>query len=363
MLPRETFIEMTGEGVLNFSITGKIKRKMPENLDMIVEWNNRLWGCSNKDNTIYASKLGDPTNWHYYQGTGLDSFYAEQGTDEAWTGIAEYSGHLIFFKPNSMTRVYGTAPSNFQITATKAYGVEPGSRKSVLTINDTVYYKSAIGIMAYQGGVPVCISEKLLRKFKNVIAGTEGTKYYASVMYSDGTGGALIVYDIDSGMWHKEDAFRFTDACKIGDKIYCISSSENILTCSENLMCSEDLVCSSELVEGKVVIINPDTPTEEPFSWMATFGPFDEYIEEHKIYSKLALRIKAVGVASVNVYISINEGDWELVESYDTVSTKGDYIPIIPRRCDRYAVKIEGTGDCEIKSLTRRIRKGSFGRL
>ena len=35
----------------------KVERVVPE-LDFFMEWNNRLWGVSNKDNTIYASKLG-----------------------------------------------------------------------------------------------------------------------------------------------------------------------------------------------------------------------------------------------------------------------------------------------------------------
>lgn len=370
VLPRETFIEMTGEGATSISLTSidsttpAITRMMPT-LDYIVEWNNRLWGCSSADNTIYASKLGDPSNWQYYQGTSMDSYYAEQGTDEAWTGIAEYSGHIIFFKPNSMTRVYGTAPSNYQVTSTKAYGVEQGSSESILTINDTVFYKSAIGIMAYRGGIPYCISDKLNKRFKNVFAGTEGTKYYASCIIEEGQSymGRLLVFDIAKGLWHMEDDLRFTNACKIGDKIYCALAEASLL-CDTDVMCRKDLMVQPE-VEQATSIINPDEPTEsyEDIEWMATFGPFDEYIEEHKIYSKLALRIKANGEASAKVYISINEGPWEQVEYYPQVSTKGDFIPIIPRRCDRYSIKIEGNGKIEIKSLTRRVRQGSFGRL
>lgn len=366
VLPAETFIEMTGAGVSSLTITGTIKRTVPS-LNFIVEWNNRLWGCSNADNTIYACKLGDPTNWQYYQGTSMDSYYAEQGTDEMFTGIAEYSGHLIFFKPNSMTRVYGTAPSNYQITNAKAYGVEDGSSSSILTINDTVFYKSAIGIMAYQGGIPYCISEKLNRRFKNVVAGTEGTKYYASCVIENGESyeGRTIVFDIEKGMWHKEDDLRFTQSCKIGDQIYCVTASAEILVCDTDVICNRSLMVSTDIVEGDAIIINPEEPTEayEDIEWMAQFGPFDEYIEEHKIYSKLAMRIKANGDASARVFISINEGPWEQVEYYPHVSTKGDFIPIIPRRCDRYSVKIEGKGNMEVKSLTRRVRQGTFGRL
>lgn len=368
ILPLNTFIEMVGEGATAVSLapSSTISRTMP-NLDLIVEWNNRLWGCSNADNTIYASKLGDPSNWQYFQGTSMDSYYAQQGTDEVFTGIAEYSGHLIFFKPNSICRVYGTAPSNYQTTTAKAFGVEVGSGRSVLTINDTVFYKSEIGIMAYQGGIPFCISDKINWKMKNVVAATEGRKYYASCLVRDNGEykGRLLVFDIGRGMWHLEDDFRFTDACKIGDEIYCTTASADILVCDTDVFCAEDLMVGSDYIEGDVVIINPEEPTENytDINWMAVFGPFDEYIEEHKIYSKLAIRLKANGQASANVYISINEGPWEQVENYETVSTKGDFIPIIPRRCDRYSVKVEGNGNCEMKSLTRRVRRGSFGRL
>ena len=161
-LPRETFIELTGEGATNIVFTGNIKREVPD-IKHVIEWNNRLCGVSDEDNTIYACKLGDPKNWKYYQGTALDSYYAQQGTDEQWTGCAAYSSHLIFFKENRMTKIYGTSPSTFQVSNTRCFGVEKGSSKSVVVLNNVVLYKSTIGIMAYEGGDPylyLCFAEK-----------------------------------------------------------------------------------------------------------------------------------------------------------------------------------------------------------
>ncbi len=389
VLPRETFIEMTGEGATSVKLAQNttITRPVPD-LDQVIEWNNRLWGASNADNTIYACKLGDPTNWNYYQGTSMDSYYAEQGTDGVWTGVALYSNHLLFFKQDSICRVYGTAPSNYQITNTDAFGVEQGSRQSVVTINDTVFYKSKIGIMAYSGGTPYCISDGLNVEFKDVVAGTEKRKYYASIHTKAG-GYELMVFDTERNLWHKEDNTRFRSCATIDNKLYYVSFKDELLTCSETLPCSEWLLVGDGSVEGSVGIVNPVSATEADYNikWRAVFGPFDEYIEEHKIYSKLALRLKTsygpdnditdendaaietdTGHAlildrTVKVYISINEGPWELVETYDPPRTKGDFIPIIPRRCDRYSVMIEGEGKCEIKSLTRRVRQGTFGRL
>lgn len=365
VMPRETFIELTGEGATGIHFTGTISRTMPD-LDFITEWNNRLWGASNEDNTVYACKLGDPTNWHYFQGTGLDSYYAQQGTDGLWSGVGVYSGHIIFFKPNGMCRIYGTAPSNFQVTSTKCYGVEDGSRLSIVTINDVVYYKSLIGIMAYSGGTPVCISEKLGGEFANVVAGSEGQKYYASVQRTGQEGGfSLVVYDIEKGIWMKEDNLRIRGTCDLDNRLHAISYDDDELTCGNDIYASPYLVCGEGNTAGKIYIMNPIDATEksEDIEWSGTFGPFHEYIENKKIYSKLSLRLKAKEKASAQVYISLDEGAWELVKSYDLTETGGAVIPIVPRRCDRYSIKVEGKGNCEIVSLTRRVRAGSFGRL
>lgn len=364
VLPRETFIELTGEGATNITFDGFIKRTMPD-MDYVMEWNNRLWGCNTEENIIYACKLGDPTNWHYYQGTALDSYYAQQGTDGKWTGMGVYSSHIIFFKSDSMTKVYGTSPSTFQVVNTKCYGVESGSEKSVVTINDVVYYKSAIGIMAYEGGTPVCISEKLGTNFANVVAGTEGSKYYASCQNKK-SGYEMLVYDVSKGVWHREDNTRMRDCCTIQNRLYFITYNNTELLCSLITYCSATLTCGgAETASGAVTIVNPAIERERyaDLTWSATFGPFDEYIEEHKIYSKLALRLKANGPSTVKVYISMDEGEWELVKEFSSAQTNGEVIPIVPRRCDRYSVKIDGKGNCEIASLTRRVRMGSFGKL
>lgn len=342
VLPRETFIELTGDGATNIRFTGTVKREIPD-IHHVIEWNNRLWGASDNDNTIYACKLGDPKNWKYYQGTSLDSYYAQQGTDENWTGSATYSSHLIFFKQNSMTRIYGTSPSSFQLSNTVCYGVEQGSSKSVVVINDKVFYKSTIGIMAYEGGTPYSITEKLNMKFKNVVGGTEGIKYYASIQKEDDTY-ELLVLDIDKAVWHKEDEIRFRDCCTLDGRLYFISDE-----------------AYGSFEADKMYVINPEEASENLYDrdWMAVFGPFDEYVENQKIYSKMSLRFIAQPRTRLNVYIKMDDGDWEIVRKFEYTRTGGEDVPIIPRRCDRFSIKVSGKGDCEIKSLTRRFRRGS----
>lgn len=334
----ETFIELLGEGVTSATFTGTVKREVPEDLTHVIEWNNRLWGVSDADNTVYACKLGDPTNWQYYQGTSMDSYYAQQGTDEVWTGSAAYSAHLIFFKQNSMCKIYGTSPSSYQVVNAKVFGVEEGSSKSIVVLNDVVFYKSTLGIMAYEGGTPYSIGEKLNAKFKNVVSGTDGIKYYASVEREDESHEVLVL-DVEKALWHKEDDKAFRDTCTLDGRMYFIA-------------------------DDKVYVTNPEEPSESRLmKWSATFGPFDEYIEDRKIYSRLSLRFLAKPKSIIKVYIKMDNGGWETVGEFAFTETGGETIPIVPRRCDRYSIRIDGVGECEIKSLTRRVRRGTSGKL
>lgn len=341
-LPRESFIELTGDGATGITFTGTVKREIPD-VDHVIEWNNRLWGASDADNTIYACKLGDPKNWKYYQGTSLDSFYAQQGTDETWTGSAAYSSHLIFFKENRMTKIYGTSPSTFQITNTRCFGVEQGSSRSVVVLNNVVLYKSTIGIMAYEGGDPYCISERLNCKFSNVVAGTEGIKYYASIEKEDGTY-ELVVLDMDRACWHREDDVRFRSCTILGARLLFISD-----------------VDTDAFEADKIYVINPETASETKIErkWEAVFGPFDEHIEDQKIYSRMSIRFIAETGTKITLSIKTDDNEWEIIRKFEYAETSGETVTIVPRRCDRFSIRIAGKGDCEIKSLTRRFRRGS----
>ena len=178
------------------------------------------------------------------QSTAADSYYAQQGTDGRWTGCAPYSSHIVFFKQNSITKIYGTSPSNFQIVNIQCYGLQQGSKRSAVSINDRIFYKSVVGIMVYDGGVPYCISDKLNSTFKNVVGGTEGLKYYASVQNKKG-GFELLVFDIEKGVWHKEDATRYQDTCNVDNKMYYVTHTAESLKCSNDVITSDWTICGS----------------------------------------------------------------------------------------------------------------------
>lgn len=337
--PDETFIFVTSGGntKVTVNVTSiEIARKCPD-LDFVMESNNRLWGVSNADNTIYACKLGDPTNWAYFQNTTVDSYYAEQGTDGEWTGCAAYPTHLLFFKEDYIHKVYGSKPATYQIETAQCHALEKGSSKSIAIINETVLYKSRLGIMAYAGGVPRLISDNFgTDVYTDAIAGTDGIKYYVSVLRENSP--ELLVFDMERFLWHKEDSVKVRDFAYHNGKLLFINDADD-----------------------KIYEVASDNPmaSETDIEWYAELGPFDEYLEDKKVYSQLKMRLSFAKSSELNVLISIDGGDWEILSRFINDRDKTEMLPIVPRRCDKFAIRLEGKGYCRIDSLVRIYRQST----
>lgn len=319
-------------------VTLDIDRSSP-NLDYVMEHNNRLWGVSNEDNTIYACKLGDPTNWGYFQNTALDSYYAEQGSDGEWTGLAPYSTHLCFFKEDCIHKVYGSYPAEYQIVTAICNGVEKGSQKSLAFMNDAIFYKSRVGIMAYSGGYPQLISSQFGNtKYKNVVAGTDGRRYYACMEEVKTGDHVLMVYDTEYNEWHKQDDLEAT----------CFTYING------------NLICAADGQITPLQLVADDETGDNTIEWMAQLGPFDEYLEDKKIYSRIKMRYKMPEGSAFKVYISADEGAWEEVAHVISETDRIEEVFVTPVRCDCFSVKIEGEGYCKIKSMVREFRVSSM---
>ena len=309
-----------------------ITRTAPD-LDFVMEYNNRLWGCSGS--TIYASKLGDPTNWNYFNGLSMDSYAVDVGSDGDFTGCAATPSHLVFFKDNVLHKLYGSKPSNYQTTDLKADGVQKGCENSLCLINGVLYYKSRNGVMAYDSGVPECVSYALGEEsFREAAAGTDGVKYYISMQKAHDETWHLFVFDPRNGMWHREDethAQQFT--CCAGDLTYIDAKTGKIMATSGG--------------------------TDEKIHWYAQLGEFIEYSEDKKIYSKIKVRMKLDAGASVTISVSTDSGAYQTVSTVYAQSERVAYIPIIPIRCDRFAIRLDGVGGCKVESIVREYTSGS----
>lgn len=321
-----------------------IARKMPK-MDFVIESNNRLWGCRygtnhNGDivNEIYASKLGDFKNWNCFMGISTDSYAASCGTDGPFTGAITHLGYPLFFKENCVHKVYGDYPANFRLQNTACRGVQKGSHKSLAIVNETLFYKSSNAVCAYDGSLPVEMSTELGDvRYSDAVACGHGNKYYIDMKDAEGKY-HLFVYDTAKRMWHKEDNLQVDAFCSYGGEVYAIESgTKNIIT-----------------------LHGSGTKDEVKVPWMVETGLVGMSMPDMKYISRLLIRMALEIGARVEISIQYDSmGDWEQVCQMTVTNLRSFAVPIRPRRCDHFRVRIEGVGQGKIYSITKTIEQGS----
>lgn len=321
-----------------------VERKAPR-MDYVTEAGNRLWGCrygvaENGDvvNEIYACKLGDFKNWKCHMGLSTDSYAASVGTDGQFTGSITHLGYPIFFKENAMHKVYPSGSGAHSIQDTACKGVQRGCWKSLKIVGDVLYYKARSGICAYDGSLPQEISSALGETaYSDAVAGSIGNKYYVSMRRTDGTW-HLFVYDAAKGLWHREDNLRADAFCAFDGELYCIDHGT-----------------------GKIItLLGSGTELETAVPWMAETGDLGISSPDMKYVSRMTVRMSMAAGSSMRFYIRYDLSDtWEEVCSVEATSLRSYSIPIRPRRCDHFRMRIEGTGAAHIYSITKTIEQGS----
>lgn len=321
-----------------------VSRKMPV-MDYIVESNNRLWGCrygTNEDgevvNEIYACKQGDFKNWNCFMNLSTDSYAASCGTDGQFTGAITHLGYPLFFKENCIHKVYGDYPANFQLQNTTCRGVQRGSHRSLAIVNETLFYKAGSAVCAYDGSLPVEMSSALGEvRYSDAVAGAHGNKYYITMKGTDKKY-HLFVFDTAKGMWHKEDNLNADCFCSFQNEMYCIDhSTKSIIT-----------------------MLGSGTQDKAKVPWMVETGLIGMTMPDMKYISKLLIRMALEVGSKVDVSIQYDSvGDWEPVCQMTSTSLRSFAVPVRPRRCDHFRIRIEGEGDSKIYSVTKTIEQGS----
>lgn len=329
-----------------------IARKMPE-MDFVIESGNRLWGCKygmvdgKTVNEIYASKLGDFRNWNCFMGISTDSYAASCGTDGQWTGAITHLGYPLFFKENCLHKVYGTAPSSYQIQTTACRGVQKGSGKSLAIVNEVLYYKSRGGVCAYDGSLPTEISDAFGGVlYSDAVGGGHRNKYYLSMKDSGGIW-HLFVYDARLGVWHREDNTHAKAWCSCRDEMYYIDAAD-----------------------GKIRTVLGSGQTEtEKIQWRAETGTFVSVLSgarypasaaDKKYVGRLMLRMALDPGATMQAYVEYDSsGVWEQLWSMTGKTLQTFTFPVRPRRCDHFRLRLVGQGGAKLYSLTKTLEKGS----
>ena len=321
-----------------------LKREMPD-MDFICENENRLWGC--KDDTIYASKPGDPFNWNCFDGLASDSYAVGTGSAGKFTACASYLGYPIFFKENRIYKVYGSKPSDYQVMSSATLGVLTGAERTLAVAGETLSYLAPAGILAYTGGVPDNISEAFgTMRFTGGAGGSDGVRYFAALADDSGDS-ALYCYDTRYGTWHKQDEGEATGFVR-GEGSRYQGAFE--LTSGGKLI----------RVSGSGL---PDGWTEEAeVKSRLEFADFTVGSPNKKGSAKLLLRLELEKDSSLDISVSYDSGGWLKIKTLKAERKTSYYLPTPVRRCDHFRVKLEGKGTWRLYTLTTETSDGSPNR-
>ena len=290
-----------------------VTRPVPD-LDYICESDNRLWGVNSETRTIYASALGDPTDFWSLGLLSTDAFQAAVGTDGDWTGICK--------------------PANYQINTYSVPGVQAGCARSMQNINETLYYKGVDGIYAYGGGTPSLVSPGFNGvQFDYAVGGSGNGKYYISMLRRDTEGYGMYELDLDTGFWLKTDNTKCEAYATLDNIVYAaIGRSVYALQTAEN---------------------------SDGVSWLAEFVPFTETALSRKKYKRLLLRIDMDAGSELRIETKLDRDRWRIAYEKRAAHEVTLRVPLTMGRCDRFALRISGVGGVVIYALEREFVFGS----
>ena len=325
------------------SFSGYINRDVPD-MDFICEYNNRVWGCSSASNELFCSALGNPFNWFIFNNDSQDSWAVNVGTPGPFTGICAYQDSVLFFKEDYIHRVYGTRPQNFQVITTNCQGVEKGSARSVCILDEQIFYKSRLGICVYTGSLPTVISNEFGDvRYKNAKAGVYRKKYYVNMTCTadEITGEAYdvqFVYDSARGLWYKEDRCYFSEFTTYDGKLLFISDEGGMYAVGDETEGTPENCISWRIQTGRLLAMTPD----------------------HKHISKVQVRVTLDAGASISIEARYDGlGPWIKCAQKLSPSKTGYAIPVIPRRCEFFELRLSGAGDMRLLGMAYSMEQGS----
>lgn len=355
----DAYAPTEAHGIMNDTppAEGYVKSAMDiPDMDYVIEAQNRLWGCKYGTvngklvNEIYASALGRFDVWRKYAGVSTDSYAASIGSDGRWTGAVNYQGYPLFFKEDRIHKVYVSASGAHRIQEYTMRGVQPGGAKSLAVVNGVLFYKARDCVCAYDGsGAPTDVSEKLnLNSLSRPgsttsIAAAYRDKYYLYLQMNTPPGSRLLVLDTRRGAWYRENLpiGSITDFTEHLGSLLCAAGGIEEIAHDNQV---------SELIgteEGNV-------------AWSCETGLIGYSTVEQKYVSRFNIRMSLARDAYMDVLVQYDsDGVWHNQGRIQGVGTRTFMLPVRPRRCDHFRIRLEGSGDVRIYSFAKIFEAGS----
>ena len=316
-----------------------VERGMPA-LENICSHNNRIWATS--ENEIYASKLGDASEWNDFttDSYGLmpyACFNTKAETDGTFTGIIPYNNFIFAFKENAIHKIYGNKPDEFTLHTKKCPGLLTGAHSCLCIGANAIIYPSSDGIYTYSDDFPLCISSKLIYDFIPVDACSTNKYYYVLAKENDSK--KLFVYDLKRKLWHSQDA--------PSDSVFVSCYGKNVYLATSTCIIQID-PSSYESSETESVFWNFKME-------------FDDSTFEKRGYGTISMRYSLEKDASFTVRAIYDDNTKGAVcgSVYDESQTGGYMITIPIKRCRRFILDFSGRGYFMLKGLKLKFYQGS----
>ena len=328
------------EGEQTAAVT--VRRYVPD-MDFVVECGNRLWGCKygivdgRTVNAVYGSALGDFRNWNTFAGFSTDSYAADRGSDGPFTGAAAYLGTVLFFKENSMERLYISASGAHQITALQCPGVKAGSSRSLAVADGVLYFHGAGGVYAFDGSMPQLVSAAFGdERYESAVGGAAEGHYWLSARRNGAD--HLFVYDTARKLWFRQDGLRVKQFALSGGVLYGLSA------------------------EGVTALHGGGELDEADIGWYAETGELGLDTPEQKYLQRVELRLLPDSGAWVRAYLSYDEGrHWQYAGEMKggAQRLRSGLLAVRPVRCPQLRLRLAGQGGCRIYSISAVYERGS----
>lgn len=326
------YIVISGSLTTSFTDSSvKFDRKVPD-MDYVCERDNRLWGCSSANHEVYCCKVGDPKNWYNYESEANNAWAATVGSDGDFTGISKYGTYLIFFKEQSFHILRGEKPSNFSLLEKDQPGVRTGCSKSIVTIQQTLYYVGNDGVYQYNGSVPQKISRNITEEIKDAVCCQFENKLYVSCKLDNVQ--TLLVYDPETAIWMKEDDTLFKFAEYSGGKLHYVGSDNKLRE-----------------------IYGSET---QDITWFLETGDRNGGTMNQKYVSMLQLNIWMPEGSELRAYMKYDDmALWERKGIIRSQKNKTYTFNIRPQRCSKFRLRLEGSGQMKLLGISTIVEQGS----
>lgn len=308
--------------------------------DYICSSQNRLWGCSSRYRNIYASALGDPTDFDRYQGDSLDSYAVPVGTAGDFTGCIALNNFVLFFKQHTIHKMLGSYPAEYALYTYDYDGVSESNWGSLISCDGTAVFIAEHGIQTYAGASTGTLSKELGEgNMYDARAGYNGEKYMLYFRDED-DGDHSYEYDMRYGLWLEKDFGHVLDYAHLGDKDYVLIEEEATNTIYQ-LNTGVDLADDWEI-------------TYREFIEMATASKSSgSMMFEKKRYTDILFNIELPVGSNIVAEIFGTDGIWHEAARMDGSANGSSVFKVRTPRVDRLSLRLTGHGPVKMLGIER----------